>query len=320
MAGSESYFSGLSQRLGQAWNRFWFTPSDPFTLAVLRVLTAGVALALYLSYIPDLEQWFGPDGLLSENSMLRLRGTVPVFSIFDYATSNTSLWVFFWLGAAALSLFLIGLFTRVTAVLALVAVLSLIHRGPVLARPVDDIVAMMMFYLCLGPSGAALSIEAWWSRRKTIDAGQLAPAPPTSWSATVATRLMQIHVSVIYFLMAMAKLKSPVWWMGTAVWGLLAKPESRLIYLPGLANPEPPAVYILNAWTLSIVIFELAFAFLIWNRLARPLLLGLALPIWIGISLLTGMTSWVLMMLVANLAFVSPAALRACLARRARAE
>ena len=136
----------------------------------------------------------------------------------------------------------------------------------------------------------------------------------------MVTRLIQIHVSLIYFLMAMAKLKSPVWWMGTAVWGLLAKPESRLIYVPWLANPEPPAVYVLNAWTLAIVIFELCFAFLIWNRLARPLLLGLALPIWIGTALLTGMTSWVLMMLVANLAFVSPAALRACLARRAPAE
>ena len=50
-----------------------------------------------------------------------------------------------------------------------------------------------------------------------------------------------------------------------------------------------------TAWTLAIVLFELCFAFLIWNRLARPLLLGLALPIWIGTALLTGMTSWVLM-------------------------
>jgi hypothetical protein len=129
---------------------------------------------------------------------------------------------------------------------------------------------------------------------------------------------MQVHVAVIYFVMALSKLrtKDPVWWWGTAVWGLIAKPESRLVDLTGLSDH----IYILNVWTLSIVIFELAFAFLIWNRLARPLLLGLALPIWIGTALLTGMTSWVLMMLVANLAFVSPATLRACLARRAKVE
>src|ERR1041385_1601959 len=80
----DGYLSQLSRRVGQGWTYFWFTPSDPFTLSVLRVLTAAVALALYLSYLPDLEIWFGPDGLLSENAMLRLRGAVPLFSMFDY--------------------------------------------------------------------------------------------------------------------------------------------------------------------------------------------------------------------------------------------
>ncbi len=311
----EPYFSRLFEALGTAWNRFWFTPSDPFTLAALRVLTAGVALALYLSYLPDLERLFGPNGMLSEESMLRLRGTVSVFSIFDYAETTAKLWFFYWIGAAAIGLFLVGLFTRISGIIALVAFLSLIHRGPVLARPIDDIVAMMMFYLCLGPSGAALSIDALLRRRKSTAVASAATLPATSWAATVVTRLIQVHVSLVYFLMALAKLKSPVWWAGTAVWGLLAKPESRLIYIPFLADPDPPGVYMLNAWTLAIVGFELCFALLIWVRIARPLLLGLAIPIWIGTALLTGMTSWAIMMLIVNLAFVSPAALRARLSR-----
>jgi hypothetical protein len=122
---------------------------------------------------------------------------------------------------------------------------------------------------------------------------------------------MQIHLSAIYFLMAIAKLKSPVWWSGTAVWGLLAKPESRLIDLSWLADPR--WVYLLNAWTLAIVLFELAFALLIWIKIARPLVLTLAIPLWISTALLTGMTSWALIMLVANLAFASPTFLRSCL-------
>ena len=97
------------------------------------------------------------------------------------------------------------------------------------------------------------------------------------------------------------------------MWGLIAKPESRMFDLYGLANH----IYIINIWTFTIVAFELCFALLIWNRLARPLLLGLAVPIWIGTAILTGMTSWALIMLVANLAFVSPESLRNCLDRRA---
>jgi hypothetical protein len=109
-------------------------------------------------------------------------------------------------------------------------------------------------------------------------------------------------------------LKAPVWWDGTAVWGLIVKPESRLVDLTMLASGK--YIYIINAWAHAIVLFELCFALLIWNKLARPLLLGLALPIWIGTALLTGMVSWSLMMLVANLAFVPSAALRGCFRRR----
>ncbi|HEY2146367.1 MAG TPA: hypothetical protein VGH32_00425, partial [Pirellulales bacterium] len=303
----------LSRGIGSAWNRAWFTPSDPFTLCVIRVFTGFVALGLYLSYIPDLEQLFGPNGLLSESGMLRLRGSVPIFSIFDYAHSTRSLWFLFWIGAAAIGLFLVGAFTRVTAVLALIAVLSLIHRGPVLARPVDDVLVVVMFCLCLGPSGAALSLDSWWNRRHSRPLDHSASLPQKSWAATVAVRLLQVHISLIYFLMVLAKLRtrSPVWWSGTAVWGLIAKPESRLFDLTFLSDH----IYVLNAWTLAIVGFELCFALLIWVRIARPLLLGLAVPIWIGIALLTGMTSWAIMMLIANLAFVSPAALRARLSR-----
>jgi hypothetical protein len=126
---------------------------------------------------------------------------------------------------------------------------------------------------------------------------------------------MQVHLSAIYFAMAMAKLKSPEWWGGMAVAGLMRRPESRLIDLTWISAPYGD--YIINAWTLAIVAFELGFAILIWNRLARPLLLAVALPMWIGMALLTGSVSFALIMLVANLAFVPAATFRCCLDRRA---
>ena len=312
MAAVNEYPRTLAERFGQGWNRFWFTPGDPLPLGVIRVLTAAVALALYLTYLPDLDRFFGPEGLLSHDAVLRLRGDTPIFSLFDYAATSAQLHAFFWIGAGAIGVFLLGVFTRVTAVLALVAVLSLIHRGPMLARPVDDIVAMLMFYLCLGPCGRTLSLDAWVRRRRTSRL-EPAPLPEPTWGATVSIRLMQVHLAAIYGAMALSKLKSGVWWDGTAVWGLMARPESRLIDLTMYASPYFD--YFINAWTLAIVVFESCFAIFIWNRLARPLLLALALPIWIGTALLTGMVSFALIMLVANLAFVPASTLRCCFAR-----
>ncbi len=309
---AKPFFTAFAEHFGEAWREFWFSPRDPFTLAAIRLLTGMVALGLYLTYLPDLEGWFGPEGLLSRDAVLQLRDA-KVFSIFDYALTPTSLWTFYWLGAAAIFLFTVGLFTRVTSWLALVAFLSILHRGPAVARPVDDIVAMLMFYLCLAPSGAALSLDALLRRRKrTAPADR--PIVPISWTATVATRLMQIHLTAIYVSMAISKLKWPVWWNGTAVWGLIAKSDSRLVDFTALGNPK--LVYLLNAWTLAIVLYEMCFPILIWNRWTRPIMLALALPIWVGTALLTGMVSWVLIMLVANLAFVSPSFFRGSLARR----
>lgn len=342
MQGIGEYFSTLTRRFGNGWTRFWFTPRDPTTLGVIRILTAAVALALYLSYLPDLQRFFGPGGLLSRDAMLQLRDKVPVFSIFDYATSTTALWVLYWLGAAAIAAMLLGLFTRVTSILALVAVLSLIHRGPMLARPVDEIVAMLMFYLCLGPCGRRLSIDEWlhpvWSgspepaldRRPAEAATNRAavPTPPPartvalSSAATISTRLIQIHLSAIYLAMVFAQLRGSigtcVWWDGSAVWDLMARPEYPLLNLSSWGFNDA-GYYFLNLWTLSILAFEFCFAIFVWNRLARPLMLGLSLFMWIGIALVTGMVSFAVIMFVAGLAFISPSTFRGMLDRRTTA-
>ena len=55
------YFKTLSDRFGNAWNRFWFTPSDPITLAVLLVLRdLEKAEASYLQSIDRLARTVAP--------------------------------------------------------------------------------------------------------------------------------------------------------------------------------------------------------------------------------------------------------------------
>ena len=243
MSPTGNYFRTLTSRFGQGWNRFWFAPSDPTTLCVIRILTAAVALYLYLTYLPDLNRFFGPGGLLSRDAMLQLRGKESVFSIFDYATTTSTLWIFYWAGTAALVAMLLGLFTRVSTVLALVAVLSLIHRGPVLAdRPVDDIMAMLMFYLCFGPCGRGLSLDALFRSRSDANASATLHAPAaSSYGATISTRIIQVHLTLIYLAMAMAKLHgslgTDIWWNGTAVWDLIRGPNIRCWISPRSDSP-----------------------------------------------------------------------------------
>jgi hypothetical protein len=164
----------------------------------------------------------------------------------------------------------------------------------------EPVLAFSLFYLCFAPSGAYFSIDSWRRRRAAANG----PRPPTV-GANIATRLLQIHTALVYFMMGITMLSGPAqsWWYGEAVWYLIARPESRLIDLTWLDDH----VYLLNSWTHWIVFYELAFAVLVWNRRARPVVLLLGIPHWGLLALISGLAPYCLTMLALNLAFVSPA-------------
>src|SRR4051794_40616731 len=127
------YLATLSERFGNGWNRFWFTPSDPFGLCLIRVLTGVLVLYWHLSYTPDLNRYFGADGWLPLATVESLEnaGNVPDTlnqpSYLDFVSRPNELLAIHIVGAVILGLFTLGVLTRVTAVLALVVVLSYIH-------------------------------------------------------------------------------------------------------------------------------------------------------------------------------------------------
>jgi hypothetical protein len=317
-----NYFRTLTSRFGAGWTRFWFTPSDAIVLSLVRVLTALVALWWYLSLLPDLQVLFGPNGMISLDLALQTRAQSDArfaFSLLDYVNSASQLWVVYSLGIAAIGMMVIGLFSRIATIASLVFVLSFIHRAPMLDRPVDEILPLLIFYLCLGPSGANFSFDVCFRRRRQAKTtGALATVGPSivySSATTVAIRLMQVHLALIYGAMLIAQLQGSAWWQGTAVWWLMARPDSRLVDLTGLSHMGLAFEYLVNFLTHAIVLYELCFVFLIWNPLARPILLVLGVLMWIGLALIGGSVSFAVIMLVANLAFLTPQTLRNCCGR-----
>ncbi len=306
IAAAQHYFAQLSEAFGEGWNRFWFTPASPRPLATIRLLTGIVALYWYASLAPDWQRFFGPNGWLPVDAVRQLEGNSSnyLLSYLNYAPSESALWTLYAAGGVVLLAFAAGLFTRLTAPLALIVVLSTVHRAPPISSPAEFLLSLVMFYLALGPAGACLSIDAL---RKSPGVNRpVADEPPPSLAAGVVTRLLQVHVVLLYGCMGLSKLFAESWWNGMSVWTLITRGDSRLVDLTWLAD-HPFAV---NAWTHGIVLFEVAFALLIWVRLARPLLLGLAVVVWTSTTLLTGQTTFLALILIANLAFCDARFLR----------
>ncbi|HEY1601113.1 MAG TPA: hypothetical protein VGG64_16035 [Pirellulales bacterium] len=302
------YFRELTERFAQAWNRFWFTPSDALTLSVMRILAGLIALYTIATYTPDLELLFGADGLLAADSVRGLRGDYYGFSYLNVLDTPSRLWAGHLAGLAVLALFTLGLFTRVTSILSLVVVLSYFHRSYVVTSEMEPVLTFVLFYLCLAPAGAYLSLDRMLARRKTRS-GEASPLPSPSWPTTVATRLIQIHLTIVYLMMLLAQLNENTWWDGTAMWWLAGRRDSALTDLTWMyAHP-----WLVNLWTHSFVLFEGAFIVLAWNRWAAPLMVSLGVLVWAPMAVVTGLVPLAVMMVVAGLAFILPGSMRTLL-------
>ena len=193
--------------------------------------------------------------------------------------------------------FTIGLWTRVTSVLALAMAISYVNRAPAALFGLDQINIMLTLYLAIGPSGRVLSVDRWLACRRNGE-NVLPPAP--SMAANLAQRLIQVHMAVIYLFAGLSKLQGPSWWNGEAMWRAFANLEYQSMDMTWMAWHA----WIVNALTHATILWEVSYCVLIWNRLARPLMLFAAVITHIGIGACLGMWTFGLIMLVGNAAFL----------------
>jgi hypothetical protein len=302
-----SYFSELIDAFGGAWNRFWFTPADPLPCAVLRIATGAVAVLHLLSLSPDLGPWYARDGLLPPSAVTGLFNLMSGGTETNYHVSYLGVFpagtvlLMVHLAAVAVAVaFLLGLLTHVTGFLTLLAVLAYVHRLPFIAGHLEPVLIYLLAYLSLAPAGACLSVDRLLGRRRTESLGD--PAP--SLTANIALRLIQVHTAMFVAMMGLSKLYGDAWWGGGAIWLLLAQTESRPLDLTGVRQLGAPGELLLNLWAHATVYIELAYPVLVWNRLARPLVVLLAAAAWLLLSLPAGSLLLAIALIVASGSFL----------------
>ncbi len=294
-----TYWEEWAIAVGQGWNQFWFTPAQSQPLAVVRIATGLLAMVYFLTFTGDLTRWLAPDSLLPQETVNRLLGGDAEgvrnyrYSLLSLATKSNELWIFHSLALAAAALLAAGLFSRAAAAVTLVMLLSYVHRVPMISGLAEPILCPLLFYLCFAPSGEWFGVNAWLKRRKTGE------NPQPSVFANLCLQLIQVHLAALVFMMGMSKLAQQPWWVGDAMWYLLAQTRSRPFDLTFLRGSP----FVLNAWAHTIVAFEFAFPILIWNRFARPLLLIVGTILWLSIALASGHLIFALAMIAASVAF-----------------
>lgn len=294
------YFEVLIEAAGNGWNRFWYQPATGIQLVWLRQIVAVFAFVWLYSFSTELTAMFGTDGWISPETIHQattggnLTKAAPGFSHLFWISSSTGLWICHVAGLGVLACTVFGYQLRITWPLSLLIVLSYVHRTAVLVGPFEAVLCMLMLYLCCAPT-QRLGFASFRAVRELLP-----NASEPTWVNNVCARLIQVHLCGFYLLIVTSKLGTTAWWSGMAPATLLLDESRRLIDLEKLAASD----YLMDAIAHSWIAFELSFPVLVWNRMLRPLLIGVAAVIWILSALVTGHVGYCLLMAVANLAFL----------------
>jgi hypothetical protein len=312
LAEVKSYFANLARTSVRAWRQFFFTPSDPTLLGVVRIIVGALVVWDLLTLAPDLSDYLGSEGWISQEA---------VGDYFAQVLPGAwSFWLFVpdawliptWVICLVIAiLFTIGLRTRTTAVLTWAIAVSTARRAPVTLFGFDQMNATWILYLAVcGASGQALSLDRFLAcrfARRTKGLSVQGHGARKEWarpartvSANLGIRLLQIHLAIVYGSAGVSKLMGAEWWNGTALEMILLTPEFRR--LDPIWFLEHPSL--LQLGTHAGIALEISYPVLIWVRPLRPLVLGAVLLMHLGIDQMLGLTEFSLAMLAANVAFL----------------
>jgi putative effector of murein hydrolase LrgA (UPF0299 family) len=279
-------------RVVEAWERFWFAPVEASTFVLFRIAFGLVALGYTISLAPALFAFYSDDGILPAQPSYK--GTLAWGLLGWFPSDGAVLLYYFLLLISAIAL-LVGLQTRVAALVFFVCLISFGRRNPWVLNSGDLLVQVLAFYMLFMPAGVAVSVDRWLKEPRGL------------WDfparAIWPLRLVQVQVSILYIAAVWAKVRGTTWNDGTAVSYAFRIEDVSRFPVPSFVTDS---LVISNLLTFGTLAVELSIGILVWNRVLRPwvLLLGVGLHLGIDYAVRVGFFSYAV--LVAYVAFVPP--------------
>ncbi|MCA9718835.1 MAG: HTTM domain-containing protein [Myxococcales bacterium] len=269
--------------LGERVADFYLADYPIYPLALLRVGLGLIMFLQYVLYAPYMADIFGPEGVL-----VSVNGP-------SWVTSNYLLvWGLLLAGALCYTL---GLFTRVAGLVAILGHVAFHHQTWTFSWGDGTVGHAFIFYTLLGDPGGRLSLDALLRRRRDPNYA----LPETT--AAYAIRLIQLHVTAIYFMAAWNRVTRAGWRAGRMTYVAL----SHSVFSRFPSTDWFPYQWPLWAATWYTWIIELGAPVVLWIRRVRtPWVIGLML-MHLGLELSSTIGWWQFYMLTVLTAFLPSA-------------
>lgn len=282
LAMATAYASRRADRLWQAWCAFWFESPAEERVRVFRFTLGALLFALYAIRSLDLRLYYSESGLMPLSAVA---DAVPMDyrkSLFFLFPGDAALWLGDIALLGALAALAFGLWPRLAALAALLLNVSFIHRDMAPTYGVDMIATFFLFYLCLAGSRSSALLS-------------------------MACRLVQLQVCIIYGYAGLDKVKGPLWWSGEALWGVVSNVQIARWDFSWLSHF--PLLLVLA--TFTTLMWEIYFPAIVWIRPIRKFVLAFGVLLHVCIAVTVNIPFFALLMILSYITFLDEGEARA---------
>ncbi|PSL43320.1 vitamin K-dependent gamma-carboxylase-like protein [Chitinophaga niastensis] len=273
---------------------FFFKPSSPYPLAFLRISVALLLITQLLWLYKSLPLLYGHQALIPWPVSQAIMGNytpniewVAGYADYLHISPDDVLWIFIGVYLFVLVVFLLGIFTRVMAVLVWALHYMLVNTGFMSAYGVESFAHIILFYCIFMPVGNAWSFDARKGNKQADN----------EWN-TLSVRVLQLHLCIIYFFSGIEKAVGIQWWNGEAIWRTLMQDQFKQFDMSWMAYY--PWVAKIICW--STLLLEIGYPFYMWGTASRKYGLIAIILLHLGIAVFLGLQLFAVIMIIFSVA------------------
>jgi hypothetical protein len=211
---------------------------------------------------------------------------------------------------------LLGFACRFSAISAWFLHLCAAKSGGLVSYGVDNFMTIGLFYLMLSPLPDGYALDQRWRKSRPKDRPWHRGAPsdmdgraarPSDWERASQLlgfwrRVLQVHLSLIYFFSGLTKALGSGWWDGSNLWRALIRPPFNIIAPEVLVRWK----YLFPIAGVFVCLLEIGYPFFIWHRRTRGIWLACICGMHVAIGMTMGMYLFALIMIILNVAAFGP--------------